>query len=109
MKRPELKRQAQEWAGIRQGPSKGTLSNKNATDLVCSALFSLLRYTIPLNTHWQPIGDKESHANDLSKITRVPEAVFRDGLTSNRPCVAQIILWVPIGRLREVKTELICY
>ena len=63
--------------------SKGTLSNKNVTDLVCSALFSLLRYTIPLNTHWQPIGDKESHANDLSKITWVPEAVFRDGLTSN--------------------------
>lgn len=58
-----------------------------------------------VNARWQPIGDKESHASDLCKITRVPEAVFRDGLTSNRPCVAQIMSWAADRKTTRVEDQ----
>ncbi|KAL4081415.1 heterokaryon incompatibility protein-domain-containing protein [Scleroderma yunnanense] len=45
------------------------------------------------NKDWQPIGNKWTLAPILADITRVPEHILRDGLTSNRPCVAQIMSW----------------
>ncbi|KAL4064815.1 heterokaryon incompatibility protein-domain-containing protein [Scleroderma yunnanense] len=45
------------------------------------------------NKDWQHIGDKRTLAPTLSHITRVPQHIRTDGLSSNRPCVAQIISW----------------
>ena len=45
------------------------------------------------NKYWQPIGDKKTLAPTLSNITRVPQNVLIDGLSGNRPCVAQIMSW----------------
>ncbi|KAL4070199.1 hypothetical protein V8B97DRAFT_545361 [Scleroderma yunnanense] len=45
------------------------------------------------NNHWQPIGDKRTLARTLWHITSVPEHILKDGLSANRPCVAQIISW----------------
>ncbi|KAL4076540.1 heterokaryon incompatibility protein-domain-containing protein [Scleroderma yunnanense] len=45
------------------------------------------------NEDWQPIGSKRTLAPTLAKITRVPQHVLINGLTSNRPCVAQIMSW----------------
>ena len=42
---------------------------------------------------WQPIGEKRTLAHTLSCITRVPEHILRYGLSSDRPCVAQIMSW----------------
>ncbi|KAL4080025.1 heterokaryon incompatibility protein-domain-containing protein [Scleroderma yunnanense] len=45
------------------------------------------------NKDWWPIGDKRTLAPTLSIITRVPEDILTNGLSSNRPCVAQIMSW----------------
>ncbi|KAL4063530.1 hypothetical protein V8B97DRAFT_1876750 [Scleroderma yunnanense] len=45
------------------------------------------------NKDWKHISDKRSLAGTLSHITRVPEHILTDGLSSNRPCVAQIMSW----------------
>ena len=45
------------------------------------------------NRDWQPIGDKRMLAHTLSCITRVPQQILKEGLSSNRPCVAQIMSW----------------
>ncbi|KAL4082142.1 heterokaryon incompatibility protein-domain-containing protein [Scleroderma yunnanense] len=45
------------------------------------------------NKCWQPIGDKKTLAPTLTHITLVPEHVLIDGLSFNRPCVAQIMSW----------------
>ena len=45
------------------------------------------------NKDWHPIGDKRTLARILSYITRVPQDILREGLSSNRPCVAKIISW----------------
>ncbi|KAL4064877.1 heterokaryon incompatibility protein-domain-containing protein [Scleroderma yunnanense] len=45
------------------------------------------------NENWQPIGDKRTLAHALEEITRVPQQILKDGLSSNRPCVAQIMSW----------------
>ncbi|KAL4069937.1 heterokaryon incompatibility protein-domain-containing protein [Scleroderma yunnanense] len=45
------------------------------------------------NKYWQPLGDKRSLAHALADITRVPQRILMDGLSSNRPCVAQIMSW----------------
>ncbi|KAL4082080.1 heterokaryon incompatibility protein-domain-containing protein [Scleroderma yunnanense] len=45
------------------------------------------------NKDWQRIGDKRRLARALTDITRVPQHILTDGLSSNRPCVAQIISW----------------
>ncbi|KAL4077406.1 heterokaryon incompatibility protein-domain-containing protein [Scleroderma citrinum] len=45
------------------------------------------------NKDWKLVGTKEELAGDLNKITRIPEDVLKHGLTSNRPCVAQIMSW----------------
>ena len=45
------------------------------------------------NKYWQHIGDKRTLAHTLSDITRVPHHILTDGLSSNRPCVAQIMSW----------------
>jgi len=42
---------------------------------------------------WRCIGDKKMLARTLAGITRVPQHVLTDGLSSNRPCVAQIMSW----------------
>ncbi|KAL4070149.1 heterokaryon incompatibility protein-domain-containing protein [Scleroderma yunnanense] len=55
------------------------------------------------NKDWQPIGDKRTLTSTLSKITRVPECVLRDGLSSNRPCVAQIISWAANRKTTRVE------
>jgi len=45
------------------------------------------------NKHWHPIGDKRSLSPILEVITRVPRDILKEGLSSNRPCVAQIMSW----------------
>ena len=46
------------------------------------------------NKDWQPIsGDKRTLSSILEEITRVPRRILTDGLSSYRPCVAQIISW----------------
>ncbi|KAL4081386.1 hypothetical protein V8B97DRAFT_17785 [Scleroderma yunnanense] len=45
------------------------------------------------NSHWQPIGDKKTLSHTLSRITGVPQHILSDGLSGNRPCVAQIMSW----------------
>ncbi|KAL4070169.1 heterokaryon incompatibility protein-domain-containing protein [Scleroderma yunnanense] len=45
------------------------------------------------NKDWQHIGNKRSLAHILSCITRVPPHILTGGLSSNRPCVAQIMSW----------------
>ena len=45
------------------------------------------------NRCWESIGDKKMLAHTLSRITGVPPCILADGLSSNRPCVAQIISW----------------
>ena len=45
------------------------------------------------NKDWHPIGDKRTLAPILESITRVPQHVLEEGLSSNRLCVAQIISW----------------
>ncbi|KIM67997.1 hypothetical protein SCLCIDRAFT_996781 [Scleroderma citrinum Foug A] len=45
------------------------------------------------NKDWHPIGDKRTLARTLSSATRVPQDILKEGLSSNRPCVAQIMSW----------------
>ena len=45
------------------------------------------------NKDWQLIGDKKEFTCTLQNITRVPERVLTDGLSGNRPCIAQIMSW----------------
>ena len=45
------------------------------------------------NKDWHPIGDKGILAPTLQTITRVPQNILKGGLSSNRPCVAQIMSW----------------
>ena len=42
---------------------------------------------------WHPIGDKRTLLYILEVITRVPQDILKGGLSSNRPCVAQIMSW----------------
>ena len=56
------------------------------------------------NKHWKLIGDKHEFAAMLQDITQVPKRVLIDGLSRNRPCVAQIISWASnrrAGRLEN--------
>ena len=45
------------------------------------------------NKDWHPIGDKRTLAPILESITRVPQHILKEGLSSNHPCVAQIMSW----------------
>ena len=45
------------------------------------------------NSDWHPIGDKRTLSLTLERITQVPQHILKDGLSSNRPCVAQIMSW----------------
>ena len=45
------------------------------------------------NKDWKPINNKKVLGHTLARITRVPERILTDGLSSNRPCVAQIMSW----------------
>ena len=45
------------------------------------------------NEVWKPIGNRRTLAHVLAKITRVPWNILTDGLSSHRPCVAQILSW----------------
>ncbi|KIM53334.1 hypothetical protein SCLCIDRAFT_1222869 [Scleroderma citrinum Foug A] len=45
------------------------------------------------NRTWDCIGDKKGLASTLTKVTRVPEAILKEGLSSARPSVAQIMSW----------------
>ncbi|KAL4065645.1 heterokaryon incompatibility protein-domain-containing protein [Scleroderma yunnanense] len=55
------------------------------------------------NKDWQCIGDKRTLAPTVSWITRVPEYILRGGLSSNRPCVAQIMSWA--ARRKTTRVE----
>ncbi|KAL4063365.1 heterokaryon incompatibility protein-domain-containing protein [Scleroderma yunnanense] len=57
------------------------------------------------NKYWQPIGDKRTHAEPLSNITRVPQRVLRDGFSFNHPCVAQIMSWAADRRTTRVEDK----
>ena len=60
------------------------------------------------NEEWHPIGDKRMLAHTLSYITRVPQDILKEGLSSNRPCVAQIMSWATyLGQRLERRTGLI--
>ena len=45
------------------------------------------------NKDWRPIGDKRMLSPILEDVTGVPQHILREGLSSNRPCVAQIMSW----------------
>ena len=45
------------------------------------------------NMDWQRLGDKRTLARTLRHITGVPEHILTDGLSGNRPCIAQIMSW----------------
>ena len=45
------------------------------------------------NKDWHFIGDKRTLSSILEDITRVPQHILKEGLSSNRPCVAQIMSW----------------
>ena len=45
------------------------------------------------NKDWYPIGDKRTLSPILEDITQVPRHIPEEGLSSNRPCVAQIMSW----------------
>ena len=45
------------------------------------------------NKDWKPIDNKKVLEHTLACITQVPECILTDGLSSNCPCVAQIISW----------------
>ena len=45
------------------------------------------------NRDWYPIGDKKTLSITLEYITQVPQHILKEGLSSNRPCVAQIMSW----------------
>ena len=51
------------------------------------------RNVLFFNKQWQAIGDKRTLAPTLERITGVPEDILTDGLSGNRPCVAQIMSW----------------
>ena len=55
------------------------------------------------NKNWHPIGDKRSLARTLSHITRVPQHILKEGLSSNRPCVAQIMSWAANRTMTRVE------
>ncbi|KAL4064878.1 heterokaryon incompatibility protein-domain-containing protein [Scleroderma yunnanense] len=55
------------------------------------------------NKNWKPIGDKRMLAHTLEEITRVPEQILKDGLSSNRPCVAQIMSWAAKRTTRQLE------
>ncbi|KAL4073003.1 heterokaryon incompatibility protein-domain-containing protein [Scleroderma yunnanense] len=45
------------------------------------------------NKDWQRIGNKRILARILSRITGVPDHILKHGISSYRPCVAQIMSW----------------
>ena len=45
------------------------------------------------NKDWYPIGDKRTLSPILEAVTGVPQGILKGGLSSNRPCVAQIMSW----------------
>ena len=45
------------------------------------------------NKEWRAIGDKRTLAWTLETITGVPRHILMDGLSGDRPCVAQIMSW----------------
>ncbi|KAL4070154.1 hypothetical protein V8B97DRAFT_2007779 [Scleroderma yunnanense] len=55
------------------------------------------------NKDWHPISNKRALAQTLSRITRVPEHILRDGLSSNRPCIAQIMSWAAKRKTTRVE------
>ncbi|KAL4073261.1 hypothetical protein V8B97DRAFT_2023054 [Scleroderma yunnanense] len=48
-------------------------------------------------------GEKGTLAPTLAEIARVPEYIWRDGLSSDRPCVAQIMSWAANRTTTRVK------
>ncbi|KAL4081390.1 heterokaryon incompatibility protein-domain-containing protein [Scleroderma yunnanense] len=60
------------------------------------------------NKDWQRIGDKKTLARTLSRITRVPQLILTDGLSSNRPCVAQIMSWAANRTTTRVEDRAYC-
>ena len=45
------------------------------------------------NKDWHPIGDKRTLSPILENITQVPQHILKGGLSSNRPCIAQVMSW----------------
>ena len=45
------------------------------------------------NKDWRFIGDKRTHSSTLKFITGVPQNILTKGLSSTRPCIAQIMSW----------------
>ena len=45
------------------------------------------------NRDWHPIGDKRTLSRILQDITGVPQDILKEGLSSNHPCIAQIMSW----------------
>ena len=57
------------------------------------------------NKDWHLIGDKKALARTLSYITRVPQDILKEGLSSNRPCVAQIVSWAATRTTTRVEDK----
>ncbi|KIM56619.1 hypothetical protein SCLCIDRAFT_58021, partial [Scleroderma citrinum Foug A] len=57
------------------------------------------------NMDWHPIGDKRTLPPILEAITRVPQHILMEGLSSNRPCVAQIMSWAAYRTTTRVEDK----
>ncbi|KAL4070100.1 hypothetical protein V8B97DRAFT_2047969 [Scleroderma yunnanense] len=55
------------------------------------------------NQDWQSIGDKRTLACTLEEITQVPSYILTDGLSTYRPCIAQIMSWAADRKTTRVK------
>ncbi|KIM56522.1 hypothetical protein SCLCIDRAFT_29564 [Scleroderma citrinum Foug A] len=54
------------------------------------------------NKDWHPIGDKRP-LSPILQITRVPHHILKEGLSSNHPCVAQIMSWAANRTMTRVE------
>ncbi|KAL4070148.1 heterokaryon incompatibility protein-domain-containing protein [Scleroderma yunnanense] len=55
------------------------------------------------NKDWELIGNKKTLAYTLSFITQVPDHILTEGLSSNRPCIAQIMSWAANRKTTRVE------
>ncbi|KAI5991382.1 heterokaryon incompatibility protein-domain-containing protein [Pisolithus marmoratus] len=55
------------------------------------------------NKDWSSVGNKQSLAGILEQITRIPHDILRDGSTSRRPSIAQVMSWAADRKMTRVE------